>query len=277
MQMQMQTAPPVGFCKAVGLAFKNFGKCSGRSRRSEFWYFLLFVFCIELLFSILTTSFQISDHSRSASPMYTLFGYLQVIFILVILIPYISLSVRRLHDTGQSGFLFLVSFIPFIGSLILLFLCCPDSQQDTNEYGPSPKYISPQNDPLNPNDSAYGIPVNPYPQPNQMPPQVSPYPQPNQMPPQVSPYPQPNQMPPQVNPYPQPNQMPPQVNPYPQPNQMPPEVNPYPQPNQIPPQVNPYPQPNQMDQMQPQLNPYPQVDPQLAPNPQIPPPQDFDP
>ena len=256
MQMQMQIAPQVGFCKAVGLAFKNFGKCSGRSRRSEFWYFVLFVYGIEFLLSFMGNFLQIS--SRNYSP-YSVFVSLEGIFLLVILIPYISLSVRRLHDTGQSGFLALIFLIPIIGWLILLFFCCPDSEQNTNEYGPSPKYISTQNDPLNPNDSAYGVPVNPYPQP--MPPQVSPYPQPNQMPPQVSPYPQPNQMPPQVSPYPQPNQMPPQVSPYPQPNQMPPQVYPYPQPNQ----------------MQPQLNPYPQVDPQLAPNPQIPPPQDFDP
>ena len=146
----------------------------------------------------------------------SIFIYIDILFISLVFIPFISLSVRRLHDIGQSGFLVLICFIPIFGWLTLLYICCTDSQQNANEYGPSTKYISPQNDPLNPNDSAYGVPVKPYPQP--IPPQVSPYPypQPNQMPPQVSPYPQPNQMPAPISPYPQPNQMDHQVNPYPQ-------------------------------------------------------------
>ena len=216
MEMQMQIAPQVGCCEAVGLAFKNYTKCSGRSRRSEFWYFLLFFYCIDFLLYFL--------YSFISYRMNYVFISIYLLFYLVLFIPFISLSVRRLHDTGQSGFLALIFLIPIIGWLILLFYCCPDSEQNTNEYGPSPKYISTQNDPLNPNDSAYGVPVNPYPQP--MPPQVSPYPQPNQMPPQVSPYPQPNQMPPQVYPYPQPNQMQPQLNPYPQ---VDPQISPNPQ------------------------------------------------
>ena len=225
MEMEMQIAPRVGCCKAIGLAFKNFGKC-GRSRRSEFWYFQLFVYAIDIPLYIIY--FYYSNNYKQCynydyyddyrynciskyEQKYTTFLGLMSLFSLIILIPYISLTVRRLHDIGQSGFLILGCFIPLLGFLILLFLCCNDSQKNTNEYGPSPKYISPQNDPLNINNSAYGVPVNPYPQP--MPPQVNPYPQPNQMDPQVNPYPQPNQMDPQVNPYPQ---VDPQISPNPQ-------------------------------------------------------------
>ena len=49
MRMQMQIAPRVGCCEAIGLAFKKYSKCNGRSRRSEFWYFILFVYGIEFL------------------------------------------------------------------------------------------------------------------------------------------------------------------------------------------------------------------------------------
>ena len=236
--MEMQIAPQVGCCEAIKLAFKNYVKCSGRSRRSEFWYFHLFVYCIifglYFIMIILETS-QSSYEERSVNSSAVVVYCMLLLFIIIVFIPHISVSVRRLHDTGKSGFFYLVNFIPFVGGLILLYLCSVDSEQNTNEYGPSPKYILPQNEALNQNNNGYGIPVNPYPQSNQMQPQVSPYPQP--MPPQVSPYPQPNQMPPQVSPYPQP--MPPQVSPYPQPNQMAPQVNPYPQP--MPPQVSPYP------------------------------------
>ena len=231
-QMQTQIAPQVGCCKAIGLAFKHYANCNGRSRRSEFWYFQLFVYGIIIHLSFIAFCCQINSNHYQYSKyeqMYHIFNGINSLFTLAIIIPYVSLCVRRLHDTGQSGFLFFIYFIPLAGPFILLYFCSIDSDQNTNEYGPSPKYILPQNVPLNPNDSAYGIPVNPYPQQNQMPPQVNPYPQQNQMPPQVNPYPQPNQMPPQVNPYPQPNQIPPQVNPYPQPNQIPPQVNHNPQ------------------------------------------------
>ena len=244
MQMQMQIAPSIGCCEAIKLAFKNFGKCSGRSRRSEFWYFQLLVFLILLplyyMMIMMQPSYSSSsydyDYNKTSSSfnlVCTLFG----ISALVLCIPQISVTVRRLHDTGKSGCFYFVTFIPFVGNFILLYLCSIDSEQGTNQYGPSPKYIVPDNAPLNPNNNAYVVPVNPYPQQNQMQPQVSPYPQPNQVQPQVNPYPQPMQ--PQVSPYPQPNQMAPQVNPYPQLNEMTPQANPYPQPEPI---VAPVPQ-----------------------------------
>ena len=96
-------------------------------------------------------------------------------------------------------------FIPF-GGFIVLYLCCLDSEERPNEYGQSPKYILPLNQPINP--------VSPYPQ--QAP--VSPYPQPMAQP--VSPYPQPNPVPPQPYmappPGPYPQQYPTQGNLYPQ-------------------------------------------------------------
>ena len=244
MQMQMQIVPSIGCCEAIKLAFKNFGKCSGRSRRSEYWYFQLLVFLILLplyyMMIMMQPSYSSSsydyDYNKTSSSfnlVCTLFG----ISALVLCIPQISVTVRRLHDTGKSGCFYFVTFIPFVGNFILLYLCSIDSEQGTNQYGPSPKYIVPDNAPLNPNNNAYVVPVNPYPQQNQMQPQVSPYPQPNQVQPQVNPYPQPMQ--PQVSPYPQPNQMAPQVNPYPQLNEMTPQANPYPQPEPI---VAPVPQ-----------------------------------
>ena len=239
--MQMQTTPSVGCCEAIGLAFKNFGKCSGRSRRSEYWFFQLFV-CLILLplyymMIMMQPSYSSSSYDynrKSSSSSYLLVTGLFCIAGLILCIPQISVTVRRLHDIGKSGFYYFVCFIPFVGNFILLYLCSIDSEQGTNEYGPSPKYILPDNAPLNPNNNAYGIPVSPYPQPNQVQPQVAPYPQPMQ--PQVNPYPQLNEMTPQVNPYPQPNQMPPQANPYPQPE---PVVAPNPQ-NPPPQGFSPY-------------------------------------
>jgi hypothetical protein len=55
----------------------------------------------------------------------------------------LAVSVRRLHDTGRSGWLLLLFFIPFVGIIFCiayLIIMCMNSEPGTNEYGPSPKY-----------------------------------------------------------------------------------------------------------------------------------------
>ena len=154
--MEMQIAPQVGCCEAIKLAFKNYVKCSGRSRRSEFWYFHLFVygiiFGLYFIMIILETSHS-SYEERSVNSSAVVVYCMLLLFIFIVFIPHISVSIRRLHDTGKSGFFYLVTFIPMVGGLILLFLCSVDSEQNNNEYGPSPKYILPQNEALNQNNS----------------------------------------------------------------------------------------------------------------------------
>ena len=61
------------------------------------------------------------------------------LYTLVVFVPSLALSVRRLHDTGKSGWWMLISLIPLVGPLIVLFFMVKDSQPGTNEYGPNPK------------------------------------------------------------------------------------------------------------------------------------------
>jgi uncharacterized membrane protein YhaH (DUF805 family) len=58
---------------------------------------------------------------------------------LAVLIPGLAVSVRRLHDSGKSGWLILICLVPFVGGLIVLILMLLDSQPGANEYGPNPK------------------------------------------------------------------------------------------------------------------------------------------
>ena len=67
------------------------------------------------------------------------FGLLQSLYSLAVLIPSIAVTVRRLHDTGRTGWWILISLIPFIGGLVLLIFMVLDSQQGTNRYGPNAK------------------------------------------------------------------------------------------------------------------------------------------
>ena len=61
------------------------------------------------------------------------------LYTLVVFVPSLALSVRRLHDIGKSGWWMLISLIPLVGPLIVLFFMVKDSQPGTNEYGPNPK------------------------------------------------------------------------------------------------------------------------------------------
>lgn len=121
----------------------------GRARRSEFWLYYLFTRIIlyvptgSLLKSCINFIQTIIKDKNTKSignywPLIILGIFLFIFFI--VSIPLLSLSVRRLHDTGKSGcYLFLI-FVPF-GILILIALFAQDSDRKTNEYGPSPKYV----------------------------------------------------------------------------------------------------------------------------------------
>lgn len=63
------------------------------------------------------------------------------LFFVFHLIPTIAVSVRRMHDIGKSGWWVLIAFVPLIGWIWYLILCCTDSQPGDNQYGPNPKNI----------------------------------------------------------------------------------------------------------------------------------------
>jgi len=135
---------------------RKYADFNGRARRKEYWMFALFVFVIYIGLAIagglLTAIIAKTSHGMGGlvflAPAY--------LFILAMLIPSLAVAVRRLHDTGKSGWFLLIGLIPFIGSIILLVFYCMDSQPGPNEYGPNPKGI--------------GAPVNPYPSFPQAPP-----------------------------------------------------------------------------------------------------------
>ncbi|WP_423213353.1 DUF805 domain-containing protein [Shewanella maritima] len=69
------------------------------------------------------------------------YGVFSGIYTLLVLIPSIAVAVRRLHDTGHSGWWLLLILIPLLGALILLVVMCFNSKED-NEYGPNPKAVN---------------------------------------------------------------------------------------------------------------------------------------
>jgi uncharacterized membrane protein YhaH (DUF805 family) len=113
-------------------ALRRYTDFSGRSRRKEYWMFALFT----VIFSVTTT---ILDYILGTDSFILNTGFLSFIYGLGIFIPTISVSVRRLHDTGKSGWMLLVAIIPLIGAIWLLVLFLTDSAPGENQYGSNPK------------------------------------------------------------------------------------------------------------------------------------------
>ena len=102
---------------AISSAFSQYANFNGRARRSEYWWFAAFVFISELCLTFVPILF--------------------VIIVLATLLPYLAVSVRRLHDINRSGWWLLIGFIPLVGLVLLVFMLLP-SERLTNEYGPNP-------------------------------------------------------------------------------------------------------------------------------------------
>lgn len=117
-------------------ALGKYAVFSGRARRSEYWYFVLFT----CLIAIVLAGGGLWVAGATGGPP-TLAEYLVDFFSLVIFIPSLAVSVRRLHDIGMTGWWVLLSFVP-LGGLVLLYFYCQDSQPGENSYGHNPKGVS---------------------------------------------------------------------------------------------------------------------------------------
>jgi uncharacterized membrane protein YhaH (DUF805 family) len=105
---------------------RQYAVFEGRSRRTEYWTFMLFHIIIFVVLRII-------DGIAGTS------GLISSIYALAVLLPALAVSVRRLHDTDRSGWWLLATFFPFLGAIVLLLFMAQDSDPKTNEYGPSPK------------------------------------------------------------------------------------------------------------------------------------------
>ncbi|MGC1633352.1 MAG: DUF805 domain-containing protein [Gelidibacter sp.] len=122
-------------------AFKNkYGDFEGRARRTEYWMFMLFHLLIIFILAFLSALLMGFDLAFIG-------GILLILYVLVSFIPTLAITVRRLHDTGKSGWFYLLSFIPYIGGIILLVFTVQDSEYMTNKWGSNPK--APNTDEIN--------------------------------------------------------------------------------------------------------------------------------
>jgi len=117
------------------LALKKYADFATRSRRSEYWFFVLFNIIAAIVLSI------IDSVTGLASAEYGGLGPFYGLYALAVLIPSIAVGVRRLHDIGKSGWWLLLAFIPLIGAIVLIIWFVKDSEAGTNRFGPNPKEV----------------------------------------------------------------------------------------------------------------------------------------
>ena len=107
----------MGFADAVKLGFSNYANFLDRACRSEFWYWTLFVFVGEIVARTI------------GRPVFQL-------FFLAVLLPSLSVTVRRLHDLDRSGWWMLLDLVPLVGWIILLVWFCAKGTDGPNSFGP---------------------------------------------------------------------------------------------------------------------------------------------
>lgn len=123
------------FADAVRSALTQYVGFRGRGRRSEYWWFTLFYLMVAVAAVLVDDLLGTED---------VLLG----IVMLGLFLPSLTVTVRRLHDIGRSGWWVLVGFVPAFGFILLLVFALTDSDRGSNRFGPSVKYPTSSHSPV---------------------------------------------------------------------------------------------------------------------------------
>lgn len=123
----------MSFGRAVKSCYAKYATFRGRAPRSEYWFFHLFFFVIFYALAF-TGVFVAGPDDNPATPAYTAIGWLMGLFAAGSILPILAVSVRRIHDTGASGWFILTWIVGVVG---LVWACIPGTP-GPNKYGPSP-------------------------------------------------------------------------------------------------------------------------------------------
>ena len=130
----------MGFVESIESAFRKYFVWKGRASRSEFWWFYLFYIAGTIVTTLVDLIYSVP--------------VLNTVFTLAIFIPFLSVTIRRLHDTGHSGWWYWISLLPFViysykgrnhkvlmplfGFMYAIKLLFTSSEKGENQYGSNP-------------------------------------------------------------------------------------------------------------------------------------------
>ncbi|MGJ7442469.1 DUF805 domain-containing protein [Aquipuribacter sp. MA13-6] len=121
------------FTQAVSSVLGQYAGFRGRARRSEFWWWNLFTLLVGL--TVAATEVALGIGGEASGPVSTLLA-------LVLLLPNLSVSVRRLHDSSRSGWWLLIALVPVAGFVVLLLFFLAPSTAGGNAHGPDPRLLT---------------------------------------------------------------------------------------------------------------------------------------
>ena len=127
----------MGFAEAIKSFWSNYATFKGRARRSEYWFIQLFLIITNVAVGAIDLVLMNGDVDRFIANGGG--GIVGLVWILVTIVPALAVLVRRLHDTGKSGWWVLMGFVPFAGAIVLFVFTVLDSTPAENKYGLSPK------------------------------------------------------------------------------------------------------------------------------------------
>ena len=107
----------------------------GRARRKEYWMFTLFNTLIGFTLYVPV----VLGIVLGLDILLYVGILLLIVFAFGTFIPSLAVAVRRLHDTGKSGWFYLLCLVPYIGAFILIYFMVVEGNSGSNEYGPDPK------------------------------------------------------------------------------------------------------------------------------------------
>jgi len=117
----------MNFFEAIESNLRNYANFSGRATRSEFWYWTLPVV-------IINVGLGIVDERLNPGTEFGALSWVTMIVFLVLVMPTLAVSVRRLHDIDRSGWWFLLWFT-LVGGFVLIYWACQPGTAGSNRFG----------------------------------------------------------------------------------------------------------------------------------------------
>lgn len=141
----------LGFGQAFRSVLGKYATFSGRATRSEYWWWALAQFLISLLLGVIAligvvwmfSGSQLDENgidqvSTGGVILLIVAGILSALWALFVIVPSLAVSIRRFHDGGYSGWLWLLNFIPTVGNIVVLVFMLLPSQPADNQWGAAP-------------------------------------------------------------------------------------------------------------------------------------------
>lgn len=116
----------------ISCAKDNYSNFEGKATRKEFWTFSAYLV-------VLTLALAFICGFISGLTTVGAIRYLYIVFVLLMIVPFVAVATRRLHDTAKSGKMLLVGLIPIVGQILLIIWFCGKHTDENAKKKPQSK------------------------------------------------------------------------------------------------------------------------------------------